>query len=347
MSVISNEIFEEIKEIIRIKQLPFDYHKDDIFRLQLLKAAEAGFNVYENEVNKLDNLPIARKMRFQFSIIDIFRNHWDEFRAIQAQNGKPIRKAILKNVDLMINCKNLKNGYLFFECPHCNKFHIQGLSCHSRFCPSCGKKYRDARANEISKTIIYAPHRHITWTIAKELRDFFQRHREMYDFLFEAVNDVLTYIVVKGSKKARKEKRKLGFISTIHTFGRDMKFNPHIHTLCAECTIDKDGNKKPFTHFNYKQMRLSFMTQLLKKMNAYLKENGIPGEYTDFCNVKTNLYKRYGEGFYVHAPQNNIKSRKGIKRIANYVCRYALSENLDNAYYPSKNIIPVISSFIS
>jgi len=82
-----------------------------------------------------------------------------------------------KNVEAMINCKNFKKGYLWYECHKCSNFEIRGLSCHSRFCPSCGKKYRDARANGISKTCIYAPHRHITWTIAEELRDYFQRHK--------------------------------------------------------------------------------------------------------------------------------------------------------------------------
>ena len=95
----------------------------------------------------------------------------------------------------MIDCKDLSKGHLFFESPNCNNFYVQGLSCHSRFCVSCGKKYRDARANEIAKTCINVPHRHITWTISGKLRDFFQRHRELYNELFAAVNDILTYLI--------------------------------------------------------------------------------------------------------------------------------------------------------
>ena len=174
----------------------------------------------------------------------------------------------------MINCRNLKNGYLFYECPACNNIHIQGLSCHSRFCVSCGKKYRDARALEISKTCIRAPHRHITWPISDSLRNYFEKYHELYDELFGAVNDTLKYIVIRHNKKAKKSKKQLGFISTIHTFGRDMKFNPHIHTLVAECTIDKDGKKESFTHFDNQLLRKSFMTQLLKRLQGFLKENG-------------------------------------------------------------------------
>lgn len=49
--------------------------------------------------------------------------------------------------------------------------YVRGLSSHSRFCVSCGKKYKEARAIEIAKTRIYTPHRHITWTIDKSLRN--------------------------------------------------------------------------------------------------------------------------------------------------------------------------------
>ena len=35
---------------------------------------------------------------------------------------------ITTEVEKMIDCKNLKKGYLFFECPNCDNFHIQGLS---------------------------------------------------------------------------------------------------------------------------------------------------------------------------------------------------------------------------
>lgn len=49
------------------------------------------------------------------------------------------------------------------------------------------------------------------------------------------------------AKKAGKNKNyKFGFISTLHTFGRDLKFNPHLHVLVAECIIDKDNNVKKY-----------------------------------------------------------------------------------------------------
>lgn len=72
--------------------------------------------------------------------------------------------------------------------------YVRGLSSHSRFCVSYGKKYKKARAIEIAKTRIYAPHRHITWTIDKSLRNYFRLYKELYNELFEAINSAILFI---------------------------------------------------------------------------------------------------------------------------------------------------------
>ncbi len=147
--------------------------------------------------------------------------------------------------------------------PICNNFHIQPFTCKSRFCPSCGKKYNDARVKEICKKCINVSHRHITFTISYKLRKYFLLDRSLIDCLFEAVEDTFNYM---AHKAAPKKEYKFGYISTLHTFGRDLKFNPHIHVLIAECLIDNNNNIKKCEHFNYKQMRKSFQKALLDRM---------------------------------------------------------------------------------
>lgn len=309
---------------IDIKSKPYYVHaKQSYLQHRLLIAAKVGQDVYENEYNKLNNMSYALKENNHISIQEIFKDNWEDFKSYCTSKNKPIRFSILTNVENMINCRNFKNGYLFYECPKCGDIYVRGLSCHSRFCVSCGKKYRDARANEIARTCIYAPHRHITWTIDASLRDYFQRYKGLYNELFEAVNDVLTYLIQGKSKSARKRNERLGFISTLHTFGRDMKHNPHIHTLIAECTIDNTGKKKSYTYFNYDSLRKSFMNQLLKRMYNYIKTNVSKEAAQKFYKLKCEIFKNKENGFYVHAPETNCKNAKQIKKIVNYVCRYA------------------------
>jgi hypothetical protein len=73
----------------------------------------------------------------------------------------------------------------------------------------------------------------------------------------------------------------------------------HIHTLVAECTIDKDGKQKPFSYFNYEQLRKSFMKQLLDRIQSFLFTKGDKTEIDHFIKLKVYLYKTYGKGFYV------------------------------------------------
>lgn len=307
-----------------IKSKPYYVHaKNAYLQYKLRVAAKAGQDVYENEYNKLNNCAYALKENNHISIQEIFNDYWNDFKAYCSSINKPIRQSIITNVENMINCRNFKKGYLFYECPKCGDIYVRGLSCHSRFCVSCGKKYKDARANEIAKTCIYAPHRHITWTIDSSLRDYFRKYKGLYNELFGAVNDVLTFLIQGKSKSARKRNERLGFISTIHTFGRDMKHNPHIHTLIAECTIDNTGKKKPYNYFNYDSLRKSFMNQLLKRMYKYIKNNCSKEAAHKFYELKCDIYKNKENGFYVNAPQTECKNLKQIKRIVNYVCRYA------------------------
>lgn len=329
---------------IEIEKKPYYvYAKEFFFQYQLLKAAKAGQTVYENEYNKINNLKYARKENGQITIQEIFKNHWSEFVDIQKARGKSIRDSIIKNVDKMIHCKDLSKGYLFFECPKCNNFYIQGLSCHSRFCVSCGKKYRDARASEVMSRCISVPHRHITWTISEDLREFFQRYKELYNELFASVNDVLTYLIQGKSKAAKKRKESLGFISTIHTFGRDIKFNPHIHTLVAECTIDSTGKRKSRSFFNYESLRKPFMNQLLKRMYHFLKDNKHDTDLNKFKKIRKDLYNTKDNGFYVNAPKKECKSPSEIKRVVNYVTRYAshpaISESRILSYDKDKGMV--------
>ena len=57
-----------------------------------------------------------------------------------------------------------------------------------------------------------------------------------------------------------------GFIMVLHTFGRDLKWNPHIHCLISEGGYSDDAFWRNVSHFNYTFLRNAFRTALLKEM---------------------------------------------------------------------------------
>ena len=100
----------------------------------------------------------------------------------------------------------------------------------------------------MTKDIRNVPHRHILFTIPEELRPFFFYDRKLLSKLAIAVNKIMEYQFHNMHKKiARKFKVPksspdyftnsdivhYGLITVIHTFGRDLKWNPHIHALVS------------------------------------------------------------------------------------------------------------------
>lgn len=288
------------------------------YKHSLMISAKHGNRIYENQINYLNNLPANRKKRF--SIKAIFLNYWDEFVQINLAKNKKIRQSIIDSVEKMIHCKDLSKGYLFFECPSCNNFYVAGFSCNSRFCPSCGNRYREDRTREISKVCLNKPHRQFVFSIARELRRYFLFHRELYDILFLSVEEAFDYLL-KSSKIAKEEKRDFGYVSFLHTFGRAVNDNPHIHVLICDGYMDKNNHFHKYDHFHYEVLRKSFMKLLLDKIYDFLKINS-KNEVKDFYKLKCFLYKKYKDGFYAYGPKLEASSKVTVKNLSKYIARY-------------------------
>lgn len=269
--------------------------------------------VYRNENIKTTNLKVNRESN---TIKEIFQEYWKDFRT--DYNHRITRPEIDKNINAFLMCGSFNNGYLFYVCPNCGKYHITGNTCKSRFCPSCAHKYRDARALAMSKKCIDSDYRHIVFTIPEELRIYFLLNRKLLDLLFKAVNQVFTFILTNKHKKRYKDGYRNGFMCALHTFGRDLKWNPHIHCLMSEVLINKSGHSIKYSFFNYASLRKSFMKCLLDLLYNEIRTK-------EFYQLKCKLYKHKGNGFYVYAPKIQLDSFKHnqVKYLVEYVTRYA------------------------
>ncbi len=191
--------------------------------------------------------------------------------------------------------------------------------CHSRFCSTCGTKYSIDRTPSTSFKIIHIQHRHCVFTIDSELRHFFLKDRSLLG-LPEAVQGVLLRFFHKDDKT---ENCTPGFILVLHTFGRGLKWNPHIHCLISEGGIGNSGFWSPKAHFNYTYLRNAFRTALLNSM-----ENKIS---PSFKKVKAKCYLDHKDGFYVYAKLNKCAPKVVSKYIGRYLGRPVITTSrIDN-----------------
>lgn len=251
---------------------------------------------------------VNNKMARKYTIKEIFADNWDNFVESMECEGRDIRPVIKDEVDKVIGCQELSNGYSLYFCSHCNSIKYVAFTCKSRFCSSCGAKYANDRALSISKRLIDCPHRHVVFTIPAQLRKYFALERSLLNLLFEAASGTITFAFNKRNKS---EEFTPGMACVLHTFGRDLKWNPHIHMILSEGGLGNSGAWSEFKHISYEGLRKSWQYLLLKLLSQRIKT-------PEFKALVDSLYQDNKNGFYVRALPNKTMD----KGVADYVVRY-------------------------
>ena len=135
------------------------YYKRQQFAEILNKAKNSGNAILINTIRKLNNSNRSRQLNGDISIQDIFITEFSNF--FNKNKNLNIRKSAIDSVNKMTKCGNYDYGYTFYECPNCENFYIQSFTCKSRFCPKCGKKYKDKIGTKVASKLINTKHRQL------------------------------------------------------------------------------------------------------------------------------------------------------------------------------------------
>ncbi len=160
------------------------------------------------------------------------------------------------------------------------------------------------------------PHRHFVFSVPSALWDFIyentSRWKAYMDAVIESMNDYMP-------KLLRNPKLKPAVIVILHPFGKDIKFQPHLHLIIAEGGFLSDGKFMHKRHIPAEGMRKNWQYHVLKK----LQEHGLPN------SIATQMYYKYPNGFYVWLHRNGrIESPK---KIGKYLCRYVRHPAIANS----------------
>lgn len=243
-----------------------------------------------------------------FTIKQIFKDWWNKF--LETYPNISIRDVVFTNVSRMLKCKTWDLGYAIFKCPDCGNEKIVPHTCKSRMCSSCGNKYNKQRETSIFSKLFKCKHRHVVFTIPDELRVYFRQDRKRFNYLFKAASITVNYWI---KEKYKKKDIIPAYISILHTFGRSLIFNPHIHMILMDGGISnkcKEFIKVDF--FSYPSFRKRFMKVLLDMLEEDIGK-------TEFRKIKNEMYLKHKEGFFVFAPPSKFKSYTDLIK---YVCRY-------------------------
>lgn len=231
------------------------------------------------------------------------------------------RQTEIENISKMIHCGDPSYGGVFYACPDCGELKYVAFRCKSRFCPTCGNMYNLQRSFTMSCKLVSCIHRHCVFTIPEELRPYFLDNRRLLNCLFHSVRDVISRMFYKVNKS---ENFTPGFILVLHTFGRDLKWNPHIHALISEGGAGNNSIWRPVKHFDYTFLRNAFRKVLLEQLTKKIGKH--------FSKVKNEIYKKHADGFYVRAKPNLCDPNTTIKYISRYLGRPVIATSRIDKY---------------
>lgn len=235
----------------------------------------------------------------KYSIKQIFEEHWDEFLNIHSKTPK----YILAEAKKMLNCRNpQKLGYHKYICPdHPNEYTIVPHSCKGRLCSVCGTHQTDRWMNDIMNKFPDTGYYHVTLTLPDYLWYFFQdeARRPLLDLVFKSAREtILGWFLQRGIKPA--------MVIVMHTFGKKINFNVHIHLIVSAgglkiATMKKDVEKAidgyvwKAAKLHYETIRKRWRAIVLNKLKKYLIEYAPDGSFKELLQKIKYWYINAGK----------------------------------------------------
>jgi len=222
------------------------------------------------------------------SIRDIFMSPgWDSFYATNYHNIRPV---VIESITKILACGSGDNGYATFSC-QCGEISRVPFTCKNRFCSKCGKVACDMWMNRVlSWALPNITYRHIVFTIPEELRLYILMNRkDGIDILFKASKDTLIQFCNTYHHAIP------GLISVIHTFGSDIKWNPHCHVITTSGGLSEDKNHWiPFSFMTYQKLRCVWKEVLTLLLQQWASQHLFGDELFQFNQLLRHLaYKHW------------------------------------------------------
>src|SRR5438309_177488 len=244
----------------------------------------------------------------------IFADHWEPFQQAHPHYQTAYYDSL---VGKMLACgKPAKIGYMEYRCLHCGQGkHLVSMSCKSSLCLRCAKVAVDNWVSQVSRVlhegVIY---RHIILTVPAMFRTtFYQNAAVVLSALIRCGAQCLDdfYSTVKG--KALKG----GYITVLHTHGRNGHYHPHLHVLATSGGYDVQGARwEHLQYLPYALLRRKWQWHLLSTLRKTLATDAIK-QLVDEC------FRKYPHGLVTNVQKGQVPSQ--YQSVARYVAKYVVS----------------------
>ena len=189
------------------------------------------------------------------------------------------------------------------------------MSCKSSLCLRCAKVHVDNWVSQVSKVlhegVIY---RHIILTVPAMFRTtFYQNAVGVLSAFLRCGAQCLDafYSTVKGTPLQG------GYITVLHTHGRNGQYHPHLHVLATSGGDDAHADRwEHLDYLPYALLRRTWQWHVLTMLRQTLKTEAV-AQLVDAC------FRQYPNGLVTHVHKGALPAQ--AHSVARYVAKYVVS----------------------
>ena len=246
------------------------------------------------------------------TIKDIFHTYGPEY--VQ-RFGDAMPQEHRKVIDAIINCRTSHYGASIYQCAKCGEKHMVYRCCGNRHCPNCqhhkSQKWLQTRLDRQLPGHYFM----ITFTVPQKLRPFIRQHQRLcYSALFKASSDTI--------KKLAADEKYIGgdlpgFFGVLHTWGRQLAYNPHIHYVVPGGALSKKEDRWHPSRIDF-YLPVKAMSKIFKaKFRDEMKKNNLDPHIPEEVWNQDWIVNSQAMGAAAHS----------IKYLAPYVFKVAISNS--------------------
>jgi Putative transposase/Transposase zinc-binding domain len=233
-------------------------------------------------------------------------------------------------------CRTASLGYHVYRCTNeqCGHIKYQYHSCRDRHCPNCGaikkQEWIQARTQELLPVKYY----HVVFTLPHELNQIVLANRRL---LFKLLFQSSAQTLLRFANDNKYLGATPGIISVLHTWGQQLSFHPHIHSIVSGGGIGEDHTWKEAKRsvyrflFPVKAMSMVYRAKFLMELKKMIdKAEVVLPEGTDAKQLFNLLFQKDWI-VYVKAPFG------GPQAVIEYLGRYTHKVAISNHRISSIN----------
>lgn len=195
------------------------------------------------------------------------------------------------------------------------------FSCKSRFCPTCGKKATDQWIAKQQNILPNTDWQHITFTMPGELWEIFKLNR----FLLKKLSTLAAHTILKT---ALQQGVLPAIFTALHTFGRDLKWNTHIHLSTTLGGLTEHNTWKKIRYSKKKLMPM-WRYAIIDLLRKSFDQLTLPEHLQNICPDSTYwnrwLNQHYQKQWIIHLSKPAKNHYHNVKYIGSYIKRPPLS----------------------